>query len=176
MNFTRRGILGGMLSILAAASTEIIPAPARALAGNSVPRIYGDGRNYDSEGFQALFDGKTVIIPKDKLQVTAAKGLIFHRGLFVIDKEIHTNGCHMEIENAEFDGKLLKWWEAFFTHQEGSLYGRERVQAAQEIIGHARWKRSVGDMAIDIGEKQYSTANTYMSEQNRFRPKPPKEL
>ena len=171
INFTRRGILGGMLSILAAASTEIIPAPARALAGNSAPRIYGDGKNYDSEGFQALFDGKSVIIPSDKLQVTAAKGLIFHRGLFVIDKEIYTNGCHIEIEAAEFDGRLLQWWEAFFTHQQGRLYQDERGQSTQEIIGHARWKRSTGTMAIDIGGVQYSTDNRHMSEQNRFRPK-----
>jgi hypothetical protein len=163
MEFSRRSILGGMLSILAAASTEIIPAPVRALAGNSVPRIYGDGKNYDSEGFQALFDGKTVIIPKDKLQITAAKGLIFHRGLFVIDKEIYTGGCVLEIENAEFDGTLLRWWEAFFT---GNMHGK-----AQKIIGNARWKRSEGAMAIDIGGVQYSIENKHMSEQNRFRPK-----
>src|SRR5882757_4548447 len=148
VKFTRRGILGGMLSILAAASTKIIPAPARALAGNSLPRIYGDGKNYDSEGFQALFDGADVIVPSDKLQVTAAKGLIFHRGTFVIDKEVFTNGCVLEIEQAEFHGEQLSWWEAFFT---GNMHG-----SAQKIIGNAKWKRSEGHMAIDIGGTQYS--------------------
>lgn len=164
IDFTRRSILGGMLSILAAASTQIISAPAAALLSNRVPRIFGDGRNYDSEGFQALFDGKDVIIPQDKLQVTGAKGLIFHRGTFVIDKEVYTNGCHLEIESAEFDGRLLKWWEAFFSHP-------TRNAAAKTLIGDAIWKRSEGHMAIDVGGHQYSIANTWMSEQNRFRPK-----
>jgi len=168
IELSRRSILGGMLSILASASTQIIPAPARALAGNSIPRIFGDGKNYDSEGFQALFDGKDVIIPRDKLQVTGAKGLIFHRGIFVIDKEVYTNGCQIEIENAEFDGRLLKWWEAFFSHR-GTF--EERHGGKLALIGNARWQRSEGSMAIDVGGHQYSIANTWMSEQNRFRPR-----
>lgn len=173
LEFSRRSILGGMLSILATASTQIIPAPARALAGNSIPRIFADGKNYDSEGFQALFDGKDVIIPRDKLQVTGAKGLIFHRGTFVIDREIYTNGCQIAIENAEFDGRLLKWWEAFFTHH-GTF--KERLGSKLAIVGNARWQRSEGAMAIDTGSHQYSTANTWMSEQNRFRPKVREEI
>lgn len=169
INFSRRTILGGMLSILASASTQIIPAPARALAGNSIPRIFADGKNYDSEGFQALFDGKDVIIPRDKLQVTGAKGLIFHHGVFVIDKEIYTNGCQIEIEQAMFNGYQLKWWEAFFTHS-------ARNQDAAQIIGNAKWLRTEGDMAIDVGGHQYSIRNTWMSEQNRFRPKVREEI
>lgn len=164
MEFSRRSILGGMLSILAASTTQIIPAPALALAGNSIPRIFGDGKNYDSEGFQALFDGKDVIIPRDKLQVTGAKGLIFHRGTFVIDKEIYTNGCKLEIESAVFDGQLLKWWEAFFTH----LSSREN--AIQIVNKNVQWLRSEGHMAVDVGDHQYSTVATWMSGQNRFRP------
>lgn len=169
MEFSRRSILGGMLSILASASTQIIPAPAAALLSNRAPRIFGDGRNYDSEGFQALFDGKDVIIPRDKLQVTGAKGLIFHRGTFVIDREVYTNGCHIEIEQAMFDGRLLKWWEAFFSHHG---YARN----THEIIGNAKWLRETGDLAIDFGPQQFSTANTWMSEQNRFRPKAREEI
>lgn len=171
MELSRRSILGGMLSILAASTTQIIPAPARALAGNSIPRIFGNGRDYDAEGFQALFDGKDVIIPADKLQVTGAKGLIFHRGTFVIDKEVYTNGCHLEIENAEFLGHQLQWWEAFFNHSASS-------KDVQQIIGRAKWRRNDGAsrMAIDIGGVQFSTANTWMSEQNRFRPKVREEI
>lgn len=170
IDFSRRSILGGMLSILATASTQIIPAPARALAGNSIPRIFGDGKNYDSEGFQALFDGKDVIIPRDKLQVTDAKGLIFHRGTFVIDKEIYTNGCQIEIENAEFDGRMLRWWEAFFTHPANN-------RSAEEIVGNAKWIRNEScGIAMDVGGHQYSVANTWMSEQNRFRPKVVEEI
>jgi hypothetical protein len=171
VEFTRRSILGGMLSILAAASTQIIPAPACALAGNSIPRIFADGKNYDSEGFQALFDGKDVIIPADKLQVTGAKGLIFHRGTFVIDHEVYTNGCQLEIESAEFLGYQLQWWECFFNHQVSSF-------DAQRIVGQAKWRRNNGAsrMAIDIGGVQFSTANTWMSEQNRFRPKQREEI
>lgn len=174
MELTRRSILGGMLSILAASSTQIIPAPARALAGNAIPRIYGDGRNYDSEGFQALFDGKDVVIPADKLQVTGAKGLIFHHGTFVIDKEVYTNGCQIDIEAAIFDGRQLKWWEAFFsTTREGFL---TRIGNNREIVSNAKWLRSEGHMAIDIGNQQYSITNTHMSEQNRFRPRPQEDL
>lgn len=171
IDLSRRSILGGMLSILASASTQIIPAPARALAGNSIPRIFGNGRDYDSEGFQALFDGKDVIIPRDKLQVTGAKGLIFHRGTFVIDKEVYTNGCQIAIENAEFDGRLLKWWEAFFSHPM-----RYNFRDATKIIGKAKWLRAEGDIAFDVGDVQFSTANTWMSEQNRFRPKQMEEI
>lgn len=170
LDFSRRSILGGMLSVLAAASTQIVPAPARALARNSIPRIFGNGRDYDSEGFQALFDGKDVIIPADKLQVTGAKGLIFHRGTFVIDREIYTNGCRIQIENAQFDGRLLKWWEAFFTHVTSD------VEEHAVIVGKGHWQRSEGDMAIDVGGHQYSIRNTWMSEQNRFRPKQQEEL
>lgn len=170
MEFSRRSILGGMLSILAATSTQIIPAPAAALLSNRAPRIFGDGRNYDSEGFQALFDGKDVIIPADKLQVTSAKGLIFHRGTFVIDKEVYTNGCQIAIENATFDGRQLFWWEAFFTHP-------ARNRTAEEIVGNAKWIRNEScGIAIDVGGHQYSVANTWMSEQNRFRPKQQEEL
>lgn len=154
LELSRRSILGGMLSILAAV----------ALAGNSIPRIFGDGKNYDSDGFQALFDGKDVIIPADKLQVTGAKGLIFHRGTFVIDKEIYTNGCQIEIESAEFDGRLLKWWEAFFSHH-------ERNTEVARMINKAQWLRSEGHIAIDLGGHQFSTKAAWMSEQNRFRPK-----
>lgn len=164
IDLTRRSILGGLLSILASASTQIISAPARALAGNSIPRIFADGKNYDSEGFQALFDGKDVIIPRDKLQVTGAKGLIFHRGTFVINKEIYTNGCQIIIEAATFDGHQLRWWEAFFTHN-------ARDSAISEILGTSQWLRSEGHMAIDVGGHQYSTTLAWMSEQNRFRPK-----
>lgn len=171
LDLSRRSILGGMLSILAAASIQLIPAPARALAGNSIPRIFADGKNYDSEGFQALFDGKDVIIPRDKLQVTGAKGLIFHRGTFVIDKEIYTNGCQIEIENAEFDGRLLQWWEAFFTHSDSNTNIKKIIGT-----GDSKWLRSAGDMAIDVGGHQYSIANTWMSEQNRFRPKVKEEI
>lgn len=160
IDLSRRAILGGMLSILAASTTKIIPAPARALLGNSVPRIYADGKNYDSEGFQALFDGADVIIPQDKLQITAAKGLIFHRGTYVIDREVYTHGCEMIIENATFDGRSLKWWEAFFNKPNGDI--RLAIKSAQ-------WLRSDGDMAIDIGGRQYSTKNTHMSEQTRIR-------
>ncbi len=170
IDLTRRSILGGMLSILATASTQIIPAPARALAGNSIPRIFGNGRDYDSEGFQALFDGKDVIIPADKLQVTGAKGLIFHRGTFVIDKEVYTNGCVLEIESAIFDGRMLKWWEAFFNKPRGH---NSDVTIA---IRGGRWLRSDGDMAIDVGGHQYSTSAAWMSEQNRFRPKQREEI
>lgn len=167
IDFSRRSILGGMLSILAASTTQIIPAPVRALASNSIPRIFGDGRNYDSEGFQALFDGRDVIIPADKLQVTGAKGLIFHHGTFVIDQEVYTNGCEMTIENATFDGRMLKWWEAFFNKPDGDI---------TLAIKSARWLRADGDMAIDIGGKQYSIDNKHMSEQNRFRPKVREEI
>lgn len=169
IELSRRSILGGMLSILAASSTQIIPAPARALASNAIPRIYGDGKNYDSEGFQALFDGKDVVIPQDKLQVTGAKGLIFHHGTFVIDREVYTNGCQIEIEQAIFDGRQLKWWEAFFSHS-------ARNSDVTKIIGLSQWLRSEGDMAIDVGGHQYSTARTWMSEQNRFRPRPQEDL
>lgn len=174
IELTRRSILGGMLSILAASSTQIIPAPARALAGNAIPRIYGDGRNYDSEGFQALFDGKDVVIPADKLQVTAAKGLIFHHGTFVIDREVYTNDCEIEIENAIFDGRQLKEWEAFFTHHNvpNWNFGKD----ARKIIGNAKWLRIEGSMSIDVGPAQFSTANTHMSEANRFRPRPQEDL
>lgn len=167
MILSRRSILGGMLSILAASTTQIIPAPARALAGNSLPRIHGNGRDYDSEGFQALFDGKDVLIPHDKLQITGAKGLIFHRGTYVIDREVYTQGCELIIEDATFDGRMLKWWEAFFNKPNGDI---------SLAIKSARWLRTDGDMAIDIGGVQYSTKNTHMSEQNRFRPAAAKEL
>lgn len=171
MEFSRRSILGGMLSILASANTQIIPAPARALAGNSIPRIFGDGKNYDSEGFQALFDGKDVIIPRDKLQVTGAKGLIFHRGTFVIDKEVYTNGCRIEIENAIFDGKQLQENEAFFSHFVSKAEGLE-------IIGNAKWIRDFphNGMAIDIGHHQLSILNTHMRDGARNRPRPEKEI
>lgn len=167
IELTRRGILGGMLSILAASTTQIIPAPARALAGNSLPRIFGNGRDYDSEGLQALFDGKDVLIPQDKLQITGAKGLIFHRGTFVIDREVYTHGSELVIENATFDGRMLKWWEAFFNKPDGDI---------SLTIKSAQWLRTDGDMAIDIGGKQYSIANIHMSEQNRFRPAAQKEI
>ncbi len=173
VELTRRGILGGMLSILAASTTQIIQAPARVLAGNTLPRIFGNGRDYDAEGFQALFDGKDVLIPADKLQVTAAKGLIFHRGTFVIDREVYTNGCEIAIENATFDGRLLKWWEAFFTHLPDRVV---RNTEARMMIGRAHWQRDEGHMAVDVGGHQYSITNTWMSEQNRFRPKAQREI
>lgn len=163
---TRRSFLSGAISLLAVST--FVP-PATALMGNGYPRIFGDGRNYDAEGFQALFDGKDVIIPSDKIGINGTAGIIFHKGTFVIDREIYTNGKQLIIENAQFDGTLLHWWEAFFTHPKGEA-------TVSKIIGKAKWKRSAGDMAIDIGGVQYSIQNKYMSEANRFRPAPPKEI
>lgn len=168
INLSRRSILGGVLSVLCAASTQIIPAPAAALLSNRVPRIFGNGRDYDSEGFQALFDGKDVIIPSDKLQVSKAVGVIFHKGTFVIDREVYTNGHTIMIEHASFDGRLLKHWEAFFSHT-----GSDTIS---QIIGNARWQRSEGHMAIDIGNRQYSILNQHIMDQTRFRPKVREEL
>ncbi len=177
LDLSRRSILSGMLSILAASTTQIIPAPVRALASNSLPRIHGNGRDYDSEGFQALFDGKDVLIPADKLQITGAKGLIFHRGTFVIDREVYVNHSHMIIEEATFDGRLLRWWEAFFT-MDDLAYNKEQrtIIKARDVVGKAKWLRDQGAMSIDVGNHQYSIANTWMSEANRFCPKAQKEI
>lgn len=175
VEFSRRGFLGGMLSILAVSSVPVfVPSPAE---GNWMPRIYGNGRDYDGEGLQALFDGKDVILPADKLGIRgmlddgkrSVKGLIFHKGSFVIDREIYTNGTMLQIEQANFDGRLLKQWEAFFSHN-------ARNSEAIAIIGRASWQRNEGSMAIDVGGHQYSIHNTWMSEQNRFRPKAQKAI
>lgn len=164
---SRRTFLGGLLSLLA---VETFVPPVRAQMGNRLPRIFGDGRNYDSEGFQALFDGKDVLFPTDKIGIRKCEGVIFHRGTFVIDREVYVTGRHsLIIEQASFDGTLLQWWEAFFT------LPTSRTDA-QKIIGQARWKRSEGDMAIDIGRDQYSIQNIHMSQSNRFRPKAREDL
>jgi len=179
VEFSRRGFLGGMLSILAVAQVPtFIPSPAE---GNWMPRIYGNGRDYDGEGLQALFDGKDVILPADKIGIRGfvdgkrtVKGLIFHKGAFVIDRELYTEGVPIEIEQAAFDGRLLKWWEAFFnTSQDGRI---SRDTYAKIMISRASWQRSEGHMAIDVGGHQYSIHNTWMSEQNRFRPKRTAEI
>lgn len=174
VEFSRRGFLGGMLSILAVASVPtFIPSPSE---GNWIPRIYGNGKDYDGEGLQALFDGKDVILPADKIGIRGmldgehtVKGLIFHKGSFVIDREVYTNGVPIELEHANFDGRLLKQWEAFFNTSQDNRVSRDTY--AKIMIGRASWQRSEGDMAIDVGGHQYSTKNTWMSEQNRFRPK-----
>lgn len=175
VEFSRRGFLGGMLSILAVSSVPtFLPSPAE---GNWMPRIYGNGRDYDGEGLQALFDGKDVILPADKIGIRGfvdgertVKGIVFHHGDFVIDREVYTNGTKLIIEHARFDGKLLKEWEAFFNHPAGGY--REHLT----IIGNGQWERNEGSMAIDVGGHQYSIHNTWMSEQNRFRPKAQKAI
>lgn len=173
-DFSRRGFLGGALSLLFVAKVDLptfVPSPSE---GNWMPRIYGNGRDYDGEGLQALFDGKDVIFPADKIGVRAftadgnraVQGIIFHHGNFVIDRELYTNGRHLFIESASFDGRLLHWWEAFFT-----IVGRGSRNDAQKIIGKASWQRSEGHMALDIGGTQFSISNVHMSDQERFRPK-----
>jgi hypothetical protein len=164
----RRSFLGGMFSILAVQT--FVPPPLAAM-GNRTPRIFGDGRNYDSEGFQALFDGKDVIIPADKIGIRKCEGVIFHRGTFVIDREVYTNGKILEIEHACFNGNLLQWWEAFFTVQAYRYHKDDRTihNDLKKIIGKAEWLRAEGDMAIDIGGTQYSIKNTHMSDNTRMR-------
>jgi hypothetical protein len=166
MEIARRTFLGGMLSLLA---VQTFTPPPLAAMGNRTPRIFGNGRDYDSEGFQALFDGNDVIIPQDKIGISKCKGVIFHRGTFVIDREVYTNGTELFIEHARFDGHLLQWWEAFFTHPASR-------GTAMQIIGKAEWLRSEGDIAIDFGPVQFSIQNTHMSEQNRHRPAPGREI
>lgn len=102
-----------------------------------------------------------------------AKGLIFHRGTFLIDREVYTNGCLLDFEQATFDGRLLKDWEAFFNHP---LRYFTQDEKAYEIVDRAKWLRDSGSMSIDLGNHQYSIHNTWMSEQNRFRPKAQKEI
>lgn len=175
--FSRRGFLGGMLSILAVAQVPtFLPSPAE---GNWMPRIYGNGRDYDGEGLQALFDGKDVILPADKIGIRggAVKGVIFHKGTFVLDREVYCNGRMLEIDSATFDGRLLKQWEAFFTASDykydKSIRGIVRMQ---QQISKAKWLRDEGHMSVDVGGHQYSIHNTWMSEQNRFRPKRTAEI
>ena len=63
--------------------------------------------------------------------------------------------------------KHLRKWLGLCDHKwehTGNMHGE-----AQKIIGNARWQRSEGTMAIDIGNRQYSISNQHMSEQNRFR-------
>lgn len=163
---SRRTFLGGMLSLLA---VQTFVPPAMAAMGNRTPRIFGNGRDYDSEGFQALFDGKDVIIPADKIGIRKASGVIFHHGTFVIDREVYTNHVRLEIEAATFDGRLLQWWEAFFST------GGHRDDAPL-LIGKAKWLRSEGDMAIDVGGRQYSISNIHMADSNRHRPAPAREI
>lgn len=162
LELPRRAFLGGMLSLLAATAIEATPLR---LVSNRLPRIHGNGKDYDSEGFQALFDGKEIIFPKDKLIITEHKGVIVHGGQFVINREVWTERTSLHIEAAIFDGRLLESWEYFFTMRAEDAH----MTAANRSI---KWQRTPANgLSVHGGYIGYNCAGIHAQDQTRFRPK-----
>ncbi len=161
VELSRRGFLGGMLSILAVAAVPtFIPSPAE---GNWMPRIYGNGKDHDGEGLQALFDGQDVILPADKIGLRGGriKGVEFHKGHFVIDRELFPEAVEIIIDGpVTFDGALLRSHEAFFTLHQGNI---DKIARDPNIS----WLRSEGFWSIDIGGRQYGTNRRRVSDTQR---------
>ncbi|WP_404927159.1 hypothetical protein [Mesorhizobium sp. ORM16] len=93
MDVSRRSFLRGALAIAAVA----IAQPTLALA--SLPTIYGDGVRDDSDGLQALFDGRPFRV--DGVVVKAESGAI-EGGLFAIRKAVVVRADNISIKDCTF--------------------------------------------------------------------------
>jgi hypothetical protein len=72
---------------------------------SNMPTIYGDGKNDDAPGFSALFHNDPVIFKKDQLGIDSHKGIIFHKGYFIVKTPIHMpKNCKISIENFDKNG------------------------------------------------------------------------
>ena len=83
MDLSRRFFLGGAISLIAAQT--FVPSVS---AMSNLPTIYGDGKHDDSDGLGALFRNDPVTFKKEQIGVETHKGVIFHKGHFLVDKTI----------------------------------------------------------------------------------------
>lgn len=91
-DLTRRGFLGGALTVLAVS----IAVPTAAFSF-SAPRIYGDGLHDDWEGLQAAFNGKPYLCQSDLVHGT--KQVEVFGGNFLLSRPLHIFGgvtVHMQ--------------------------------------------------------------------------------
>lgn len=86
VEISRRLFLGGAISLIGVKTF----APSVSIAAMSnMPTIYADGVHSDVAGLGALFRNEPVIFPKDKIAVESQEGVIFHKGVFVVDQTIY---------------------------------------------------------------------------------------
>ncbi len=81
MEISRRFFLGGAIAVVVAQTFK------PALSSN-MPTIYGNGRDDDSAGFNALFANEPVIFKRDQLGLESHDGIIIFKGNFKISKTI----------------------------------------------------------------------------------------
>lgn len=81
MDISRRFFLGGAIAVVAAQTFK----PSFA---SNMPTIYGNWRDDDSAGFNALFANEPVIFKKEQIGVEGYESLIIFKGRFKIDKTI----------------------------------------------------------------------------------------
>lgn len=120
-DLTRRFFLGGAISLVAA--TTFLPT-----IQSNMPTIYGNGKDDDTGGLGALLRNEPVIFSKDQIGISDHKGLIFHKGTFVISNTINIPAnTIIDIEqngyNLEFIGKDLPNGFAFFHCEDFSGHG-----------------------------------------------------
>lgn len=110
VELSRRFFLGGAIALLAVETFKPVSA------SSNLPTIYGNGKNDDSYGIGALLRNEPVIFNKDQIGVNSHKGVIFHKGRFLIEKTINiSEDAQLIIEDPEFiQGKELTSEFPFF--------------------------------------------------------------
>lgn len=149
---SRRFFLGGLLSVGAASvvapTIKSFEAMADPWVGSNLPRIFANGRDFDSDGFIALLQGREVIFPKDKIAISDAKDIIVHSGEFLIDREVSFHDFRtFKIESGTFDGSALREpWMAIFSFPSGFYHfpsDEENMEVhfrAEDVINNPRIK------------------------------------
>jgi len=99
---SRRWFLKGALAVTAA---TVIPMQ-KVLA--FAPKIYGDGIADDTEGLQALFDGKPVDILNDCVRVLTNDGVRLNGGVFRVTSTLSISRSRTNIESAKFLADSLR--------------------------------------------------------------------
>ncbi len=83
MDISRRFFLGGAISLVAA--TTFAPSISAMM---NLPTIYGDGVKDDTSGLYALLHNEPCTFNKEQIGVESHKGIIFHKGYFVVKNTI----------------------------------------------------------------------------------------
>ena len=94
---TRRSFFGGALSISAVAML-----PALALV-DEIPEIYGDMVHDDTEGLQALFDGRPFKVNGDGFQASCDGIAILMGGTFLVSRTLHIGKIQAHVEGVYFE-------------------------------------------------------------------------
>ena len=114
----RRGFLGALGALMAA-----VAVPVRALAGQRLPVLYGDGVADDTAAFQAWIDGQPVlhrgaVMLRDKLppnlKINTSGRMIYWGG----SKQAFTNADY-PMRVIDMNGSQLYWGECWITDIRG---------------------------------------------------------